>query len=108
MSSSSVDKEILKQSTGVIKKFSGRLKRRFLDHEINLVTEKFRAYELIDSFGVNTVHKMIDYYFDVHDTPSWKHFLKNSSKVRRSMIDKETDIQTRKKLAEQAKRWLNK
>lgn len=93
----------------MIKKFQSKLKAKFIeDYQINLVTERFRAYDLIISFGVGQVKEMIDYYFYVQQNPSWTHFLKNSSKVRRNMLEHIKDTKTREELAKQSKEWLAK
>lgn len=103
------DSKVLKQSTALVKQFEGKLKNKFIeDYQINAYTEKLKAYELIDSFGVSQVKDMIDYYFHVQQNPSWEHFLKNSNKIRRSMLERTRDKQTRKILAEQGREWLAK
>jgi hypothetical protein len=109
LSSKEIDKEALRQAVGVVKKFQLKLKNKFVqEYEINLLTEKFRAYDLILSFGIKQVHQMVDYYFHVQESPSWPHFLKNSTKVRRAMLDQIKDMETRKLLVSQAKEWLSK
>jgi hypothetical protein len=109
LSSKEIDKEALKQASSIVKKFEGKLKNRFIEeYQINLLIEKFRAYDLILSFGLKQVHEMVDHYFRVQENPSWPHFLKNSTRVRRAMLDQIKDMETRKLLAGQAKEWLNK
>lgn len=104
-----IDKQTLQQGVAMIKKFQGKLKAKFVeDYQINILTEKFKAYELVDSFGVDQVKQMIDYYFYVQQNPSWAHFVKNSSKVRKAMFDQIRDMETRKELAKQSREWLAK
>jgi len=109
LSNRKLDKGVMNQAVGVVEKFQGRLENRFIeDYQINLAIEKYKAYDLVISFGSSFVHEMVNYYFEVQETPSWNNFIKNSNKIRRALLEREQDIQTRKLLAKQAREWLNK
>jgi hypothetical protein len=103
------DYENLRKSLGLLSKFSKLLKKNLAeDYVINVYTEKYKVIQLIESFGINEVHKMVDYYFEVTEKPSWNHFIKNTDKVRKSMLNRQSDIQTRKILQQQAQEWLSR
>ena len=51
---------------------------------------------------------MLDYYFRISETPSWKWFANNADKLYKNLQNKKEDDRIRELMKQQAKDWLNK
>jgi hypothetical protein len=51
---------------------------------------------------------MLDYYFRICETPSWKWFANNADKLYKNLQGKKEDDRIRELMKQQAKDWLNK
>jgi hypothetical protein len=49
---------------------------------------------------------MIDYYFEVSETPDWKWFINHADKVFKNLTTRREDARIRSVLRNQAKKWL--
>ena len=74
---------------------------------INLNSEQWQADAIIESYGLPLAQKIIYYYFEVAQNPSWTFFAYNVDKLLQAMQDKEKDLRERIERREMAKRWLS-
>lgn len=74
---------------------------------LNLNVEQWSADGLIESYGLPFCYDLLEYYFDVAQTPSWKYFANYADTIilaREQVVhDKNERIERRKK----AKEWLS-
>lgn len=77
-----------------------------VDHSINIHVEQWAADSLIESYGLDFCYEMLDYYFRISETPSWKWFANNADKLYKNLQNKKEDDRIRQVLKEQAKDWL--
>lgn len=75
---------------------------------INIHIEQWASQSLIDSYGLDTCYDMLDYYFEVSETPDWKWFVNNADKIFKNLTARKEDARIRAMLREQAKDWLGK
>lgn len=73
----------------------------------NLNVEQWAADALIESYGIHECYDLLQYYFDVAQSPNWKFF----ANYAHDIIDKRAavlqDIEERKQRMMMAKKWLN-
>lgn len=74
---------------------------------MNKYAAQWDADALIDSYGVDTLKKMIDRYFVVSVTPSWKGFCRDAQKVWESLMTEALDQQERKVMKARFQEWMN-
>lgn len=74
---------------------------------INLNTEQWAADALVESFGLDLAMRLVYYYFEVAQSPSWTFYAYNAEKLLKAMDDKVKDNREREERREMAKRWLN-
>lgn len=77
-----------------------------IDATMNIYAEQWAADSLVDSYGLDTCYEMLDYYFRISETPSWKWFTNNADKLYKNLKNKKEDDRMRQLLKEQAKDWL--
>lgn len=77
-----------------------------LDTNINSHVEQWAADSLIESYTLDICYEMLDYYFRVSDSPSWKWFSNNADKVYKNLQTKKEDDRIRELMRKQAKEWL--
>jgi len=76
------------------------------DCNINIYVEQWAADSLIESYGLETCYELLDYYFRISETPSWKWFANNAEKLYKNLQAKKEDDRIRAELRKQAKEWL--
>jgi hypothetical protein len=79
-----------------------------IDININIHVEQWAADSLIESYGLDMCYEMLDYYFRISETPSWKWFAINADKLYKNLQGKKEDDRIRELMKQQAKDWLNK
>jgi hypothetical protein len=79
-----------------------------IDSNINIHIEQWAADSLIESYTLDTCYELLDYYFRISETPSWKWFANNADKLYKNLHGKREDDRIRSILKQQAKEWLNK
>ena len=79
---------------------------KYSDCTINIHVEQWAADSLIESYGLDTCYELLDYYFRISETPSWKWFANNAEKLFKNLQAKKEDDRIRSLLKEQAKDWL--
>ena len=78
------------------------------DTNINIHVEQWAADSLIESYGLDMCCELLDYYFRISETPSWKWFANNADKLYKNLQGKKEDDRIRSELRKQAKEWLDK
>lgn len=74
---------------------------------LNRWAEAWAADAIIESFGLQTCYEMLDYYFDVYHSPSWKHFANQIDKMIEAKSRTEEDSVERQELRKKARAWLS-
>lgn len=92
----------------LITRFKKKLKEKSLPDTINIYVEQWAADDLINSYTLPVCYDLVDYYFEVSDSPNWKWFAYNAEKIYNAKKIRDEDIETRKLLRQQAKDWLSK
>jgi hypothetical protein len=75
---------------------------------LNINVEQWAADALIESYGIAQCYDLMQYYFDVANTPTWKYFAYNTEDIinaRKQLADDLSERAERRKLA---KEWLSK
>lgn len=94
------------QRFALITRFKKRLKEKGLDDTMNIYAEQWVADDLIKSYTLEGCYDLIEYYFSVSLTPSWKWFAYNADKIFKAKRDREEDKRVRAVLKQQARKWL--
>lgn len=94
------------QKFALLSRFKKHLKDKNLDDSMNLYAEQWTADALIQSYTLQGCYDLIEYYFTVSASPTWKWFAYNAEKVYKAKRDKEEDDRVRELLRKQAKDWL--
>lgn len=90
----------------LLTKFRKRLKDKGLDDTMNMHVEQWVADSLIQSYTLQGCYDLIEYYFVVSASPTWKWFAHNANKIYSAKKLKEEDDRVRAIMREQAKEWL--
>lgn len=74
---------------------------------INKYNEQWAADALIESFSMNDLYEIMDYYFSINPSPTWKGFANNVDRLLQSKAAKEEDNRLRAQRRAMAKEWLS-
>jgi hypothetical protein len=74
---------------------------------LNLNVEQWAADALIESYGLPECYDLLEYYFGVAQTPTWKYFANYADKIIDAREQYELDIKERAERRAKAKEWLN-
>jgi hypothetical protein len=74
---------------------------------VNLNVEQWAADALIESFGLDVCYDMLQYYFDVSPSPSWKYFANYADNIINSREQLIQDLRERTERRKKAKEWLS-
>jgi hypothetical protein len=74
---------------------------------VNLNVEQWAADALIESFGLDICYDMLQYYFDVSPSPSWKYFSNYADNIINSREQLIQDLRERTERRQKAKEWLS-
>ena len=94
------------QKFALLTKFRKRLKDKGLDDTMNMHVEQWAADSLIQSYTLQGCYDLVEYYFAVSASPTWKWFAYNADKVYSAKKLKAEDDRVRAIMREQAKEWL--
>jgi hypothetical protein len=94
------------QKFALLTKFRKRLKDKGLDDTMNMHVEQWAADSLIQSYTLQGCYDLIEYYFAVSASPTWKWFAYNADKIYSAKKLKSEDDRVRAIMREQAKEWL--
>ena len=74
---------------------------------LNLNVEQWAADALIESYSLQGCYDLLQYYFEVSQTPAWKWFANYADKLVDGRADYERDLKERAERRAKAKAWLN-
>ena len=74
---------------------------------LNLNVEQWAADALIESYGIQFCYDLLQYYFDVAETPAWKYFANYADKIHDSREQLVADQNERRERRARARQWLS-
>jgi hypothetical protein len=74
---------------------------------LNLNVEQWASDALIESYGIHDCYDLLEYYFDVSPSPSWKYFANYADKIIDAREQYKQDLIERKQRRQKAKEWLS-
>jgi hypothetical protein len=74
---------------------------------LNLNVEQWAADALIESYGIPECYDLLEYYFDVAQSPTWKYFANYADKIIEARKQLQQDLKERTERRAKAKEWLN-
>jgi hypothetical protein len=74
---------------------------------LNLNVEQWAADALIESYGLQQCYDLLEYYFSVAQTPSWKYFANYADNIIMSREQIKKDQEERSYRRKKAKEWLD-
>jgi hypothetical protein len=74
---------------------------------LNLNVEQWAADALIESYGLPQCYDLLEYYFDVAPSPSWKYFANYADSIISAVRQQKLDEKERQERRARAKEWLN-
>jgi hypothetical protein len=73
----------------------------------NINVEQWAADALIESYGMAQCYDLLDYYFEVAESPTWKYFANYADKLVDAREQVEHDKRERAERRKLARAWLN-
>lgn len=74
---------------------------------LNLNVEQWSADALIESYGLPACYDLLEYYFSVAQSPSWKYFANYADAIIEKREQLNQDIRERQERREMARKWLS-
>ena len=74
-------------------------------HNIN--REQWAADNLVESYTLYSCYDLLDYYFEVKQHPSWKHFANYADQILNAQKDTQKDNDERAERRRLARLWLH-
>ena len=74
---------------------------------LNLNVEQWAADALIESYTLQGCYDLLQYYFDVAQSPAWKWFGNYADKLVEGREDRNKDLKERAERRAKARAWLN-
>jgi hypothetical protein len=74
---------------------------------LNLNVEQWAADALVESYGIKGCYDLLDYYFEVAQTPSWNFFAYNAQEILNGRSATEQDLKEREERRKLARKWLS-
>jgi hypothetical protein len=74
---------------------------------LNLNVEQWASDALIESYGIHECYDLLQYYFDVAQSPTWKYFANYADKIIDGRADHNRDLRERAERRKLAQAWLN-
>lgn len=74
---------------------------------LNLNVEQWASDALIESYGIPECYDLLEYYFDVAQSPTWKYFANYADKIIEARKQFQQDLKERAERRAKAKEWLN-
>jgi hypothetical protein len=74
---------------------------------LNLNVEQWASDALIESYGIPECYDLLEYYFDVAQSPTWKYFANYADKIVEARKQFQQDLKERAERRAKAKEWLN-
>lgn len=74
---------------------------------LNLNVEQWAADALVESYGLPGCYDLLDYYFEISQSPSWNSFAYNAQEILNGRMAIEQDLKERAERRKLAKEWLS-
>jgi hypothetical protein len=74
--------------------------------QLNLNVEQWAADALIESYGLQSCYDLLEYYFEVSPSPSWKYFANYAQEIIDRREQYKQDLIERAERRKQARKWL--
>jgi hypothetical protein len=74
---------------------------------LNLNVEQWAADALIESYTLPFCYDLLEYYFSVAETPTWKYFANYADKIIEARNEHKRDLEERAERRKLAQAWLN-
>lgn len=74
---------------------------------LNLNVEQWAADALIESYGMLECYDLLEYYFEVAESPNWKWFANYADKLIDGRNRVAQDLKDRAERRARAKEWMN-
>jgi len=74
---------------------------------LNLNVEQWAADALVESYGLSACYDLLDYYFQIAQTPSWNFFAYNAQDILSGRMAVEQDLKEREERRRLGREWLN-
>jgi hypothetical protein len=74
---------------------------------LNLNVEQWSADALVESYGLPYCYDLLEYYFDVAETPTWKYFANYADNLILAREHLKQDLSERAARRAKAKEWLS-
>jgi hypothetical protein len=74
---------------------------------LNLNVEQWASDALIESYGIPECYDLLEYYFEVAQSPTWKYFANYADKIIEARKQFQQDLKERAERRAKAKEWLN-
>ena len=78
-----------------------------LGNELIELIKQWASDALIESYGIHDCYDLLEYYFDVSPSPSWKYFANYADKIIDAREQYKRDLIERKQRREKAREWLS-
>lgn len=75
--------------------------------QINLNVEQWAADALVESYGLQDCYDLLQYYFDVAQSPNWKYFANYAQEIIDRKEQNNQDLVERQERRQLAKKWLS-
>ena len=75
--------------------------------QINLNVEQWAADALEESYGLQDCYDLLQYYFDVAQSPNWKYFANYAQEIIDRKEQNNQDLVERQERRQLAKKWLS-
>jgi len=74
---------------------------------INLNVEQWAADALVESYGLGSCYDLLEYYFNIASSPTWKHFANYADVIMEKKDQIEQDKKEREERRKLARKWLS-
>jgi hypothetical protein len=92
----------------LLSRFDSLYKKRYKAvPQYNKWSEQWAADALVESYGLKFCYDLVEYYFEVAQTPTWKYFSNYAHEISEKREQYIKDLEERKQRREMAKRWLS-
>lgn len=73
----------------------------------NKWVEQWSADSLIESYGLEVCYDLLEYYFEVSESPSWNNFAYMADDILEAKEQQNKDLKEREERRKMAKEWLS-
>ena len=74
---------------------------------LNLNVEQWAADALVESYGIKDCFDLLDYYFQIAQSPNWNFFAYNAQEILNGRMAIEQDLKEREERRKLARKWLS-